>query len=422
MVSENRRRKILLVAYACRPGLTSEREVGWRWASLISQQHDVIVLTRETNRPYIESWLALHPSSRQPTFLYYDLPSWCRAWKAGERGLYLYYAFWSLLAILKARSAHKVERFDITHFLTFGTLLWPQFAFLMNTRYVLGPVGGGERIPYGLRHAFGFKGRIKLAARRLAQWSLYVNPVFWLNVLLADRILVRTRETLDVLPAFVRPKSELFLETAVSLAVETPRESTELDELVIVTVGRLIPTKVSRLTLEAVRDFKKNYRKPFKFLIVGDGPEREHLENAARELGLEEAIFTGWCAAPEVLAYLRQSHIYFSTTMKEGGTWAFFEAIACRLPIVCLRVNGPDMIVGDGCGIKVSPDNYAAARQELARGLISLAESFDEREAYAAKALRYVQDNFTWERVFQRIDGIYASLFMTSPRRRESES
>lgn len=405
-----KRKKILLIAYACRPGETSEREVGWKWASLIQQRHDVFVLTRETHRPYIEAWKEKEQSTQTlPTFIYYDLPSFFLRMKSGERGLYLYYVVWSFFAILKARRLHQHCLFDITHFLTFGTMLWPQFAFLMRTRYIFGPVGGGERIPFSLIRAYDWKARVKIVFRMLLQLSLYLNPIFWLNIICAEKILVRTRETLDILPAFVHNKTELFLETAMQEITHVARLSApKKDALTIVTVGRLIPTKINRLTLEVIANFKRAYGLPFRFLIVGDGPERLKLESISNALNLDEVVFVGKISGSEVIKQLKQSDIYFSTTMKEGGTWAFFEAITCLVPIVCLRVNGPDMIVGDECGIKVKPVAYIKTRQDLSDALLKLALSSQLRDHYAENALIYLQENFTWNRVIDRIDEIYS--------------
>ena len=168
----------------------------------------------------------------------------------------------------------------------------------------------------------------------------------------------------------------------------------------MLTVGRLIYSKVNRLAFEALRLFKETYGKPFRFVVVGDGPERDALEQARDALGLDEVEFLGKLPGPRVLAELRAADTYFSTTAKEGGTWAFFEAIASLLPIVCLKVNGPDMIVGDGCGIKVPPDDYGEAREALAGGLLALAGDPAPRRDYAGKALAYVSETSRcWDRV-----------------------
>lgn len=408
------RNKVLIIAYACRPGESSERQVGWHWSKLIQAHHDVTVLTRESHRPYIENWIAeAREDGPFPEFIYYDLPAWLSWYKKGERGVYLYYAFWTLLATLRCRRMNRSGRWQITHFLTFGTMLWPQFGFLMNTPYVLGPVGGGERIPVSLRQAFSSTGQAKILARRLVQKLMPFNPIFLANLSRASRIFARTGETLDMIPRRYRSKTSLLLETAIGpemIPESPPSRSNEV--LQIVSVGRLITSKFNPLFLEALAAFKSTWQRQFRVIVVGDGPELARLEALRDSLGLEEVEFVGKKTSEQVYEALRGADIYFSTTMKEGGTWAFFEAIANHLPIVCLKVNGPDMIVGEECGIKIQPDGHANARDGLARGLVGLAESPALRADLAAKALTYVEANFTWERVSETIDTCYKDLLM----------
>ena len=53
--------KIFVSAYACEPGLGSEIGVGWHWVLEMSRYFELWVLTRESNRPTIEPWIAAHP-------------------------------------------------------------------------------------------------------------------------------------------------------------------------------------------------------------------------------------------------------------------------------------------------------------------------------------------------------------------------
>ena len=407
------RLNVLLVAYACRPGESSEREVGWKWANLIQERHNVTVLTRETHRQHIEEYFAANGRAESaPQFLFYDLPSWIRRWKKGERGLYLYYTLWSFVATLKARRINRNHHhWDITHFLTFGTLLWPQFTFLMDTPYLLGPVGGGERIPLKLRKAFSLGGQAKIFIRRLVQLGLAVNPVYWANLLRAEHILARTHETLEMIPWCFRQKTNLMLETALPRTISLAKPSrTKQGPLQIVSVGRLISSKFNPLMLDVLFAFKQAWCQPFRVTIIGDGPMRSQLKAQCDALGLSEVVFAGKKTGSEVFAALQASDIYFSTTMKEGGTWAFFEAIINRLPIVALKVNGPDMIVGDDCGIKVRPESYAQSRDDLVAGLLALANDPELREYYAVKAYEYVREHYNWERILDEIDKLYKDL------------
>lgn len=343
-----------------------------------------------------------------PEFMYYDLPAWSSWYKKGERGLYLYYALWTLLATLRCRTMNRFGRWQITHFLTFGTMLWPQFGFLMNTPYILGPVGGGERIPLALRRTFQFTGQAKIVVRHVVQKLMAFNPIFLLNLSRASRIFVRTDETLEMIPKRYRQKTSLLLETAIGPEMLPDKPPNRSNDVVhIVSVGRLISSKFNPLFLDALATFKSRWKRPFRVTVIGDGPERARLEAIRDRLDLTEVEFVGRRPSEEVYSALRAADIYFSTTMKEGGTWAFFEAIANYLPIVCLKVNGPDMIVGDDCGIKVSPEGLVSAQHGLAEALLQLADNPSLRAELAGRALAHVERNFTWDRVTATINKSY---------------
>lgn len=406
------RHNVLLVAYACEPGFSSEREVGWKWSSILEGNCNLFVLTRENNKEVIEKYLIDNNISSQVEFLYYDLPSWAKSWKKGERGLYLYYLLWQFFAALHCRRLHVDHNFHITHYLTFGSLLLPQFMFLMPTKYILGPVGGGENVPIKFIGDFSWKGKAQILFRHFYQKLQCLNPIFLANCIKADRILARTPETIRLIPKAFRGKTELFLETGVPEELLDSSSSfiDKSDVFTIVTVGRLIPTKVNILTLKSILNFKQKYGKPFRFLIVGDGPEKEKLEHFCQQNDLEEVVFLGWQERANVFDIVRKSHVYFSTTFKEGGTWAFFEAVALKIPIVCLKISGPDLIVSDNGGIKIAPKNPISTAEELSEGLLDLAESEELRNKLADNALEFLVENLSWSGMLNRIKAIYKDI------------
>jgi glycosyltransferase involved in cell wall biosynthesis len=406
-----KRARVLIIAYACVPEAGSERRVGWHWSTVIQKNHDVTVITREKHRKHIESWIASNQNEGPfPEFIYYDLPNPVMRFKKGETGLYIYYTLWNLFAVLKCRRLNRARRWEIAHFLTFGTLLWPQFWFLMNASYIVGPVGGGERIPISLLRTFPLRDQIIILSRRALQKIMFLNPIYVANLFRARKIFVRTVETMEMIPFRYRSKTELLLETAISSEMIPQVPAQANPTLRIVSVGRLIFSKINPLFLQALVVFKGRWRRPFKVTVIGDGPERASLEDLRDRLGLFEVEFLGNQSAPEVYAHLQSSDIYFSTTMKEAGTWAFFEAIGNRLPIVCLKVNGPDLIVGDDCGIKVTPARFVETCDGLADGLFRLASDPALRDALAQRALSYVEESFTWDRVQKVIDATYSEL------------
>ncbi|RLA52869.1 MAG: hypothetical protein DRR42_06400 [Gammaproteobacteria bacterium] len=410
---KERKRSVLVCAYACEPGSTSEQEIGWKWSTLLAEFNNVCVLTRCSNRETIEGYLEEHGLEPRFKIIYYDLPEWARKWKKGERGLYLYYTLWQFGAFLKARRVHEVERFDIVHYITFGSLLLPNFMWLMPTKYVLGPVGGGENVPLRFLGGFTTKGIATEIIRHTLQALQKVNPFFFLQCFNSDRILVRTNESYEMIPSIFRHKAQVMLETGVPEELIRAERNVPIegDVIQIITIGRFIHSKINLLTLRVILHFKEMYGIPFRFLIVGDGYERRVLEEFCETKGLSENVtFTGWVPREKVLDYISESDIFYSTTFKEGGTWAFFEAVTMGLPVACLKISGPDLIVADNCGIKISPTSPDQVIHELAEGIYKLATSFELRDEYSINAKQALLNNMTWDKMMARVEKIYREV------------
>ena len=197
--------KLLISAYACEPNKGSEAGVGWHWVIEVARLgHDVWVLTRRNNRCTIQRVL---PDVANLRFVYYDLPHWAARLKKRGPFLSLYYLLWQWGAYRRARELHSQVQFDAVQHLTFGAFRYPSFMGRLGTRFVFGPVGGGERSPMRLRRDYGVKGQIMDGLRDLANLIAPFNP--WLNETFnaAEWILAKTPETRAALPRRYREKT-----------------------------------------------------------------------------------------------------------------------------------------------------------------------------------------------------------------------
>jgi glycosyltransferase involved in cell wall biosynthesis len=106
----------------------------------------------------------------------------------------------------------------------------------------------------------------------------------------------------------------------------------------------------------------------FKLTVVGDGPERSHLEQIADDLGVREMIsFTGYINNDELPEYLLGSHAYVSPLTG----MSLREAALCGLPIVAYDM---DWIQGflkhEETALMIDCGNY----EEMARQVVRLSE------------------------------------------------
>ena len=75
--------------------------------------------------------------------------------------------------------------------------------------------------------------------------------------------------------------------------------------------------------------------------VLGDGPDRQRVEEAARQAGVRDVItFHGWQPAETVMRVLRDSDAFLLPSNFEGMPVAIMEALASGCAVVATRVSG----------------------------------------------------------------------------------
>ena len=112
---------------------------------------------------------------------------------------------------------------------------------------------------------------------------------------------------------------------------------------VIVSVSRLSKEKNIR---ELIAFFSLLLKKmpDVKLLIVGDGPDRSHLERQAEKLNIaDNIIFAGRVPAEDVWQYNNIGDIFVSASTFEVHSMSYLEALAQGLPLLC---RADDALIG----------------------------------------------------------------------------
>lgn len=89
---------------------------------------------------------------------------------------------------------------------------------------------------------------------------------------------------------------------------------------------------------------------PSRLLLVGDGPERGHIEGLCRELGIyEEVRFLGKLEAVEEV--LSVADLFIMPSEKESFGLAALEAMACQVPVISSNAGGiPELNINGETG------------------------------------------------------------------------
>jgi len=105
------------------------------------------------------------------------------------------------------------------------------------------------------------------------------------------------------------------------------------DELSILYVGRIAKEKSIDVVIEGFSHIDAA-KYPAKLMIVGAGPEEEHLKDYVGRLGLgDKVIFTGKKTSSEIPSYYHSADVFVSASLTETQGMTFIEALASELPV-----------------------------------------------------------------------------------------
>ncbi|MGJ3241260.1 MAG: glycosyltransferase [Anaerolineae bacterium] len=167
-------------------------------------------------------------------------------------------------------------------------------------------------------------------------------------------------------------------------------------------IGRLLPVKNHRLFLDAVAQLHPNLPEA-RFVIIGDGEEREPLEQYTQQLGIaHRVIFTGWQQQMEMI--YSDLDVLVNSSLNEGTPVPIIEALAVQCPVVATDVGGvSDLLDGGALGALVPPDDCDALVQAIHD---TLTTPPDMHTAQATMLRRY-----GIQRLAQDLDSLYRGLF-----------
>ena len=192
---------------------------------------------------------------------------------------------------------------------------------------------------------------------------------------------------------------------APSRSVARARLGLPENAFVVAGLGRLLPVKGFDVLVAALRPLADAVPSS-RLVLIGDGPQREELRVAARDLGVGgRVLVTG--VTPDIAGWLAAADVLAAPSRNEGMGRAIVEAMALGLPVVGAAVGGIPAVVADGeTGRLVPPGDslaLAAALVELARdealriklgtAAVTRAEAFSTDVAHAA--MRAIYDELT---------------------------
>jgi glycosyltransferase involved in cell wall biosynthesis len=286
--------------------------------------------------------------------------------------------------------------FDVVlRLLPMSPVLPSSFAFFLRKGpipFVIGPLNGGLPWPPGFTQLENQK-----------EWISNLRNVY--------RYLPFARSTYRYAAAIIAASSQTYSEFAAyldklffvpepgiarSLCFDDSRRPEPGAKLELIFVGGLVPRKACDLALRAAAPLLQNDLA--RFTVVGDGPERNSLEQLVRALRIEKAVvFCGWLSRAEVLKHLRSADVFVFPSLRDNGAGVVFEGLASGAVPVVVDFGGPGDIVHSGVGFKVPLTNEREMVSAMEKILAELATDRDLLNRLQRQGMFYARERLTWD-------------------------
>jgi glycosyltransferase involved in cell wall biosynthesis len=269
------------------------------------------------------------------------------------------------------------------------------FAFFLRRGpipFVIGPINGGLPWPQGFSQA-----------ERQKEWISNLRNLY--------RILPFAKSTYRYAAAIIAGSSQTYAEFAAyrkkmffvpenglsrSLFDSATSRSPGDGKLELIYVGRLVPYKACDLALRGSAQLLR--RDLARLTIVGDGPERQGLEQLAKSLGIEKVVtFCGWLNHSEAMQRLQKTDVLVFPSIREFGGGVVFEALALGVVPVVADFGGPGDIVHSGVGYKVALTNESDMVCHIEKLLLELESDRDLVSRLSQEGMKYARETLSWD-------------------------
>jgi glycosyltransferase involved in cell wall biosynthesis len=400
-----KRLRILVLAPDCNPDSICGPLISHSQAEALARLHDVTLVIRS---PYEDAvrrrQVAFHAVETVKLPRLERIYDWTLRWIFKNNyhnqvltafGYPFAVAFeWS--AWRRMRSRILAGEFDaVLRLMPITAVLPSPFAFFLRNGpipFVIGPINGGLPWPKGFSQADNQKQWVS-GLRNLYRLLPFAKSTYRD----AAAIMAGSSQTYAEFAAY-RDKLFFLPENGVSssLCSGAPRARENNAKLELIFVGGLVPCKGCDLAFRGAAPLLRSDLA--RFTVVGDGPERNRLEQLARALGIEKTVsFRGFLSHAETMQRLQLADVLVFPSVRDFGGAVVFEALASGVVPVVADFGGPGDIVHREIGCKVSLTTEDDVVMQIERILADLAQNRDRLERLRQQGMHYAQERLTWD-------------------------
>jgi glycosyltransferase involved in cell wall biosynthesis len=184
----------------------------------------------------------------------------------------------------------------------------------------------------------------------------------------------------------------------------SPGAPTASEDLVVLSIGNLIPIKGHDLLIRAIASLAPEFPR-LSLEIIGDGPEHDRLQALVHQLQIPDRVrFRGRQSRREVVEAMRRCTIFALPSRYEGLGCVYLEAMSVGKPVIGCREQGIAELIQHGSnGFLVGPGN----ERELTLALAMLLRDEGRRHNLGIAARDTVLESLTLSQQAEKLARIF---------------
>lgn len=141
--------------------------------------------------------------------------------------------------------------------------------------------------------------------------------------------------------------------------------------------------------------------------VIGDGPERNRLEQMVKDMNLTQKVFF-LGERYDVSSLLQELNLVVSTSDNEGLPMNLLEAMAAGIPVVATDVGGTSDLIETGkTGVLVKAGDV----QEIANGICSVLNNPELANKMGKQGMKKIKETYSLEKIIKIWETLYKDIF-----------
>ena len=174
-------------------------------------------------------------------------------------------------------------------------------------------------------------------------------------------------------------------------------------KFITITANRFDHQKNMIATIEVAR--KLTEHKNIMFILLGDGEEKNMIEQVVVDDKLENVLMLGY--KENVLDYLFASDVCFSTSKGEGMPYSLIESTMIGLPLIVSNVTGNnEVVIHNYNGYLFEPNDFDKAAEYI----LNLVNSSEIRERFSRNSIEVYYEKFRLDIMLTKVAKVYSKF------------